>query len=121
MSSETEAPWSRSVQARETTRAPASAPPREYEPPPPSLSTDGARLIHPRTEGEATIHSSTLVHGVTRLARGARYSLIVFLGREPAVRRQLVDGEWVRTLVEDPGEEGAADAAGAVAAAPSPP
>jgi hypothetical protein len=39
------------------------------------------------------------VHGVTRLTRGARYSLIVFFGDEPAVRRELVEGVWLRTLV----------------------
>ena len=52
-----------------------------------------------RAEGDAATHSSSLVHGVTRLTRGARYSLIVFFGDEPAVRRELVEGVWVRTLV----------------------
>ena len=39
-----------------------------------------------------------LVHGVTRLTRGGRYSLIVFFGDEPVVRRELVDGVWVRRI-----------------------
>ena len=60
---------------------------------------DGARVVGPRAEGDAAIHSSSLVHGVTRLTRGVRYSLIVFFGDEPAVKREIRDGEWVRTLV----------------------
>jgi hypothetical protein len=62
-----------------------------------------------RAEGEATVHASTLVHGVTRLTHGARYSLILFLGEALPVRRQLVridgpDGPmdvWTRTVVDD--------------------
>ena len=35
-----------------------------------------------REEGEATVHASTLLHGVARMAAGpaARYSLIIFVG-----------------------------------------
>ena len=31
-----------------------------------------------RGEGDVTIHASTLLHGVTRMTRGTRYSLIIF-------------------------------------------
>ena len=31
-----------------------------------------------RAEGEATVHSSSLLHGVTRMRSGVRYSLIMF-------------------------------------------
>lgn len=31
-----------------------------------------------RSEGDVTIHASTLLHAVTRMARGTRYSLIIF-------------------------------------------
>ncbi len=34
-----------------------------------------------REEGEATVHSSSLVHGVTRVTAGVRYSLIMFWAR----------------------------------------
>ena len=34
-----------------------------------------------RSEGEATVHPSTLLHAVARMTRGVRYSLIVFFGR----------------------------------------
>ena len=34
-----------------------------------------------RAEGEATVHASTLLHGVSRITSGVRYSLIIFLGR----------------------------------------
>ena len=33
-----------------------------------------------RAEGEATVHSSSLMHGVTLVRRGTRYSLIMFFG-----------------------------------------
>ena len=33
-----------------------------------------------RDEGEATAHSSSLLHGVSRITRGVRYSLIMFFG-----------------------------------------
>ena len=48
---------------------------------------DGGRLLAlcegrvqaiPREEGEATVHPSTLLHGVSRMRGGARYSLICF-------------------------------------------
>ena len=48
--------------------------------------TNGAvRLLGPRHEGEATVHSRSLLHGVSRL-RGAtrRYSLIVFISGDAA-------------------------------------
>ena len=32
----------------------------------------------PRAEGDATVHSSALLHGVTRMRRGTRYSMIMF-------------------------------------------
>ena len=35
-----------------------------------------------RGEGEATVHASTLLHGVSRTTWGVRHSLIVFLGRK---------------------------------------
>jgi hypothetical protein len=35
-----------------------------------------------RKEGDATVHSSKLLHGVTAMARGVRYSLIVFFDRK---------------------------------------
>jgi predicted 2-oxoglutarate/Fe(II)-dependent dioxygenase YbiX len=31
-----------------------------------------------RGEGEATVHSSSLLHGVSRMTGGVRYSLIMF-------------------------------------------
>ena len=33
-----------------------------------------------RGEGDATVHSSTLLHAVSRLVSGVRYSLIIFIG-----------------------------------------
>ena len=62
-----------------------------------------------RAAGCATVHLSRVVHGVTRVTSGVRFSLICFLGDEPAVRRQIVtvagpDGEpmeqWDRVIVE---------------------
>jgi len=38
----------------------------------------GAVQEIPRGEGEATVHSSSLMHGVTMMRRGVRYSLIMF-------------------------------------------
>ena len=63
------------------------------------LFDDGASVFE-RAEGTATVHLSRVVHGVTRMLSGTRYSLICFLGDEPAVRRELVDDEWTRTIVE---------------------
>jgi hypothetical protein len=35
--------------------------------------------IHPRLEGEATVHDSSLLHAVSRVRLGSvRYSLIIF-------------------------------------------
>ena len=34
-----------------------------------------------RAEGEATVHASTLLHGVSRMTSGVRYALIIFVGR----------------------------------------
>ena len=72
------------------------------------LFADGAEAFE-RSAGGATVHLSRIVHGVTRMESGVRYSLICFLGHEPAVRRQIVremadDGElverWSRVVVE---------------------
>ena len=47
-------------------------------------------VLAARAEGEATVHSSTLLHAVTRLASGKRYSLIVFFGiARPALPAEL--------------------------------
>ena len=35
----------------------------------------------PRIEGEATVHSSSLLHAVRRVASGVRYSLVLFFGK----------------------------------------
>ena len=39
---------------------------------------DGRVQAVERAEGEATIHPSTLLHGVSRMRAGVRYSLIIF-------------------------------------------
>eukprot|EP00929_Paragymnodinium_shiwhaense_P032032 TRINITY_DN17826_c0_g1_i3.p1 TRINITY_DN17826_c0_g1~~TRINITY_DN17826_c0_g1_i3.p1 ORF type:complete len:381 (-),score=53.07 TRINITY_DN17826_c0_g1_i3:417-1559(-) len=41
---------------------------------------EGAVRLLSRREGEATAHSSTLLHGVTMMTAGVRYSLILFFG-----------------------------------------
>ena len=41
---------------------------------------NGAVRTITRGEGEATVHSSSLMHGVTRTLAGQRYSLIMFFG-----------------------------------------
>ena len=41
---------------------------------------DGSVHAIGRGEGEATAHSSSLLHGVTRITKGVRYSLILFFG-----------------------------------------
>lgn len=55
---------------------------------------DGGRLVAAvkgqvqtiaRSEGEATVHDSRLLHAVTRITSGARYSLIMFFGRADAL------------------------------------
>ena len=53
------------------------------------IFADGAAAFE-RREGTATVHLSRIVHGVTCMTRGVRHALIVFLGHEPAVRRELV-------------------------------
>jgi hypothetical protein len=42
-----------------------------------------------RAEGDATVHSSKLLHGVSAMTRGVRYSLIVF-----SDRRGVASGRW---------------------------
>ena len=39
---------------------------------------DGGVHVVPRAEGDATVHSSSLLHGVTRMHSGVRYSMIMF-------------------------------------------
>lgn len=52
-----------------------------------------------RAAGDATVHFSRVVHGVSRMEHGTRYALIVFLGEEPPVRRTLgPDGVWTRAV-----------------------
>ena len=36
-----------------------------------------------RAVGDATVHSSALLHGVTRMRRGTRYSMIMFFCATP--------------------------------------
>ena len=58
---------------------------------------DGGRLLGvfdgqvreiDRAEGDATMHSSALLHGVTRMRRGTRYSMILFFCRStPSAKR----------------------------------
>ena len=40
-----------------------------------------------RGEGTATVHSSKLLHGVSKMTRGTRYSLILFFDRKGRVSR----------------------------------
>ena len=42
--------------------------------------SDGAVRRVARAEGEATAHTSSLLHAVTMLTKGVRYSLIIFFG-----------------------------------------
>lgn len=51
----------------------------------------GVRTIE-RLEGEATVHASTLLHAVTSMTAGVRYSLIMFFGK-PEVEKVLFDSE----------------------------
>ena len=44
---------------------------------------DGRVRAIERDEGEATVHPSTLLHGVSRMRGGVRYSLIVFYRQAP--------------------------------------
>lgn len=39
---------------------------------------DGAIVAIPRAEGQATVHNSALLHGVSKLTSGSRYSLLIF-------------------------------------------
>jgi hypothetical protein len=42
-----------------------------------------------RDEGDATVHASTLLHGVSMLRSGVRYSLIIFLGQRRLLPKRL--------------------------------
>lgn len=46
---------------------------------------DGAVRRVERREGEATVHPSSLMHAVSRMTHGARYSLIIFMGRNAKI------------------------------------
>ena len=48
-----------------------------------------------REEGEATVHDARLLHAVTRMTGGVRYSLILFFGRRRAVTNP-AEAEMVR-------------------------
>ena len=56
------------------------------------------------TIGETAVvgDGCSLLHGVTRMTSGQRYSLIVFLGHEPPVQRRIDPrtGEWTRVVLE---------------------
>ena len=43
---------------------------------------DGEVRTIVRAEGEATVHDSRLLHAVTRVSHGVRYSLIIFFGKK---------------------------------------
>ena len=45
---------------------------------------DGAVRRVVRSEGEASVHASTLLHGVSLMTSGERYSLIIFVGTKPS-------------------------------------
>ena len=45
---------------------------------------DGEVRLLPRSEGDVTVHSSSLLHGVTRMRRGSRYSMILVSRRSRA-------------------------------------
>lgn len=73
---------------------------------------DGAVRAVERVEGEATVHSSTLLHGVTRMVGvGVRHSLIVFVGKQwlptpveltlDAAERE-AEARELRALLDDP-------------------
>ena len=42
-----------------------------------ALHADSVRVLH-RGEGEATAHTSALLHGVTRIHQGERHTMILF-------------------------------------------
>ena len=50
----------------------------------------GAVRRLPRSEGDATVHTSSLVHGVTRMTRGVRYSLIIFIPGDPSTSQKYI-------------------------------
>lgn len=54
---------------------------------------DGALRFIPRDEAEAVVHSSLLLHAVTRTRTGSRYSLIMFFGRAAAEGRCVEDAQ----------------------------
>jgi len=61
-----------------------------------------------RAEGEATVHSSELLHAVSRMTSGVRYSLILFFDPRPRVVRKdgLVEARWAnRRWVPPSGNE----------------
>ena len=53
---------------------------------------DGAVRRVGRAEGEATVHAATLLHGVSLMRWGVRYSLIVFVGRRAEDATSAADG-----------------------------
>ena len=53
---------------------------------------DGAVRRIGRGEGEATVHAATLLHGVSLMRSGVRYSLIVFVGRRAEDATSAADG-----------------------------
>lgn len=62
-----------------------------------------------RTQGAATIHSSMLVHAVTRMQSHTRYSLIIFFGNVcPAAQHRMLrcDGPILRLLFPDADPQG---------------
>ena len=46
---------------------------------------DGAVQLEERVEGAATVHPSSLMHAVSRMTSGARFSLIIFFGRNERI------------------------------------
>ena len=49
-----------------------------------------------RREGDATIHPSSLMHAVSRMTSGTRYSLIIFFGKNKQI---LAFNQQVKTLL----------------------
>ena len=43
---------------------------------------DGAVRVVSRRAGDATVHPSSLLHGVSRMREGSRYTLILFFENE---------------------------------------
>ena len=48
-----------------------------------------------RSEGDATVHDSRLLHAVTRTSNGVRYSMIIFFGKRHAGEAEEDGGEPV--------------------------